>query len=265
MASFYLNADGHQDVSQGTYTDQVDGTRPIAKYFAVSLTHMGSQTSDNLFCRVKQISQPPSKKEMDNLFMACLIRNGLVRDKDDRSILTMIDIMALASHNLRTLRHYDLILRTMSWGTGTTGCLDTIFSKCDQPSWTGRKNQPGFTPRRAAQRAAISSTAIDESVRDIQYDSAHTVLVLISCIHYYYSSLWSELHTRYNNAPEFKPDWITASKPVCEKARLRYWTAVNKKAELAKLAGTGASVSEPTPSFTRWRVPVEESDQWECN
>ena len=270
MANFYLSADGCQETAaSGKYTDQVDGTLPMARYFAVNMKYLGAHVSSNLFCYVKQISEPPSKKEMDSLFMACLLRSKMVKNKDDRSILTMIDIMALATHNLRSLAHYEMILRMISWNDDTKNSLDKIFVKSDQSTkritkFDSRNGIRGETvvPRSSLPANHGSFLMLRED--KLSYNNAGTVLALISCIHFYYSSLWTKLYAKYE-FPGFEPDWITASKPVCDKARSRYWAAVNEKTRLDKLAGTGASISEPGPSFTRWRVPVGGSDQWECN
>lgn len=226
MASFYLNADGHHDAPQGKYTDQVDGCWALAKYFAVDLIYLGAHVPSNMYCRVKQMSESGPKKEMEDLFMTCLTKIGLAGDNKDRTLLTMLEIMALATHNLRSLNHYEMILRTISWNVITKSTLDRVFGKAEH--------------------------------------YARTVLVLISCIHYYYSNLWRELHTKHG-IPEFDSDWISASKPICDKARTRYNAAVCKRTDLARLAGSTASISEPGPGFTRWRIPTEESDQWECN
>ena len=267
MANFYLGAEEVQDLTQGKFTDEVDGSRPIAKYFAVNFKYLGSHVSSNLFCYIKQISETPTKKEMDNLFMACLIKNGMAFDKDDRVLLTMIDIMALASHNLRSLQHYEMILRMMSWNDDTKNTLDMVFVKSDHSTSTiiTTNIREGRSNRRKVPRSKASSCDFQGLLyHELSYDNPRTVLVLISCIHFYYSSLWYELYTRYK-IPEFQSDWITASKPVCEGARERYWVAVNRKAEVTQLANSSASISEPGASFTRWRVPAEESDQWECN
>ena len=270
MANFYLNPDGCQDMSPGEYTDQVDGTRPLTRYFAVNLKYLGAHVSSNLFCYVKQISDLPAKKEMDNLFMACFIKNGLVKHKDDRVILTMLDIVALATHNLRSLQHYEMILRMLSWGDDTTNVLDKMFVKSDHSTYTIRCSnsfRSSETYEYTRPRSTISHPGTNRShapEKMFSYDNARTVLILISCIHFYYSSLWSRLYAEHGSS-EFDSDWITASKPVCTKARSRYWDAVRRKGDFDRLASAGPTITEPGPGFTRWRIPKEGSDQWECN
>ena len=270
MANFYLNADGCKETdAPGKHTDSVDGTHPIAKYFAVNLKYLGAHVSSNLFCYVKQMSEPHSKKEMDNLFMACLLKNKMVKDKDDRALLTMIDIVALATHNLRSLEHYEMILRMVSWNDDTKNTLDRVFVKSDHSFVKWRANPTGdklyeYHVPRSSSKNFGHLRVINGSKINLSYDNAATVIVLISCIHFYYSSLWSKLYAEHD-FPGFGADWITASRPVCDKARSRYWIAINEKVRLDKLASAGASISEPGPSFTRWRVPGSGSDQWECN
>ena len=260
MASkFYFDVDGFQRQTTSILkpNDHTFENHPLVKYFDVTPQYLGldTHTGANLFCEVKEKIGSLPRQEMDNMFMEYLLKEEIVRSKDSRLLLEMMDAIALATHGLRSLYHYEWILRTLAWSAYAHPMLNKLFKK-DKPSLPDRYYDPGAEWQNPVFK-------IDNMASN--YAKPISAIVFLSCVHYYYITQWKELEDKYK-VPIFEPHCISASKTICVTAKERYQNAIQKKKELAKIARSSASVSEVQSSFLRWREPVDEDNEyWECN